>query len=164
MGHRVAGLDVVIKNAEAGDGHTDRVLKLRTHDKLKALELWAKYRGLLTDKHDVRSGGRGKTSSRSHARTTTTSRSEHPRDPSPAADPPRPDHRVGTIRCGPSRGPAKPGELLYEFYRERDHTRWRCKLRNEARAYVMRKQNDKKSVSPQSSEAIECRNSGASRT
>ena len=53
MGHRVAGLDIVIKNAEAGDGHTDRVLKLRTHDKLRALELWAKYRGLLTDKHDV---------------------------------------------------------------------------------------------------------------
>jgi hypothetical protein len=29
----------------------------------------------------------------------------------------------------PPRQP-KPGELLFEFYRERDHTRWRCELRD----------------------------------
>jgi hypothetical protein len=29
---------------------------------------------------------------------------------------------------GPPRRP-HPGELLFEFYRESDHTRWRCELR-----------------------------------
>jgi hypothetical protein len=35
----------------------------------------------------------------------------------------------------PNRPPApprvpKPGELLFEFYRESDHSRWRCELRD----------------------------------
>lgn len=53
QGALVAGMEVIIKNAEAGDGHTDRVLKLKHWDKLRALELWGKYRSLLVDRHDV---------------------------------------------------------------------------------------------------------------
>ena len=30
---------------------------------------------------------------------------------------------------------AQPGELLFEFYRERDHTRWRCELRDHGETY-----------------------------
>ena len=52
-GRLVAGMEVIIKNAEAGDGHTDRVLKLKHWDKLRALELWGKYRSLLVDKTEV---------------------------------------------------------------------------------------------------------------
>lgn len=48
----IASLEVVIKNAAAGDGHTDQVLKVRHWDKLKALELWGKYRSLLVEKHE----------------------------------------------------------------------------------------------------------------
>lgn len=52
QGKLVAGVEVVIKNAQAGDGHTDRVLKLKHWDKLRALELWGKYRSLLVEKHE----------------------------------------------------------------------------------------------------------------
>ena len=54
QGRLVAGMEVVIKNAAAGDGHTDRVLKLKHWDKLRALELWGKYRNLLIERHDIR--------------------------------------------------------------------------------------------------------------
>ena len=30
---------------------------------------------------------------------------------------------------------AKPGELLFEFYRERDHSRWFCELRDHGEPY-----------------------------
>ncbi len=43
----VLSLEVVIKNAAAGDGHTDRVFKIRLFDKLKALELAARHLRLL---------------------------------------------------------------------------------------------------------------------
>ena len=36
-------METLVKNAEAGDGHTDTVLKLKLYDRLKALELLAKY-------------------------------------------------------------------------------------------------------------------------
>src|SRR6266851_10466250 len=29
----------------------------------------------------------------------------------------------------------QPGELLFEFYRERDHSRWRCELRDHGETY-----------------------------
>jgi hypothetical protein len=45
----VAACEVIVKNAEAGDGHTDRVLKLRAWDRTKALEMLAKHFALLTD-------------------------------------------------------------------------------------------------------------------
>ena len=34
----------------------------------------------------------------------------------------------------PPRQP-QPGELLFEFYRERDHSRWRCELRDHGDPY-----------------------------
>jgi hypothetical protein len=35
----------------------------------------------------------------------------------------------------PPRQP-KPGELLFEFYREEDHARWRCELRDHGKRGV----------------------------
>lgn len=46
----VASLEVIIKNAAAGDGHTDTVHKLKVWDKPKVLEQLAKHFGLLTDR------------------------------------------------------------------------------------------------------------------
>ncbi len=43
----LVSLEVVIKNTEAGDGHQDKVYKIRLHDKLKALELAMKHLRLL---------------------------------------------------------------------------------------------------------------------
>ena len=43
----IASVEVVLKNAAAGDGVVDRVLRLKFVDRLKALELAAKYHGLL---------------------------------------------------------------------------------------------------------------------
>ena len=45
----VASVEVVIKNAEAGDGVQDVVHKLKTWDKPKSLEMLAKHFALLTD-------------------------------------------------------------------------------------------------------------------
>jgi len=39
----LASCETVIKNAQAGDGITDTVLKIKLHDKLKALEILAKH-------------------------------------------------------------------------------------------------------------------------
>lgn len=47
------GLEVIIKNAEAGDGHTDRVHKVRLATKTAALDLLAKHFGLVNNKVDV---------------------------------------------------------------------------------------------------------------
>jgi phage terminase small subunit len=49
-GSALAGLEVIIKNAEAGDGVTDRVHKFKVWDKTRALESLAKHFGLLSDK------------------------------------------------------------------------------------------------------------------
>lgn len=46
----IAGLEVIIKNAEAGDGHTDKVHKIKVWDKSKNLEMLAKHFALLTEK------------------------------------------------------------------------------------------------------------------
>ena len=40
----------------------------------------------------------------------------------------RTSHRV-------RRGSHSQGELLFEFYRERDHSRWRCELRDHGETY-----------------------------
>lgn len=46
----IAGFEVVIKNAAAGDGHTDRVLKIKLKDQSRYVEMAAKYFALLTDR------------------------------------------------------------------------------------------------------------------
>ena len=46
----VASVEVVVKNAEAGDGHTDRMLKVCFWDKTKALEMLMRRAGLFQDK------------------------------------------------------------------------------------------------------------------
>ena len=40
----------------------------------------------------------------------------------------------------PPRQP-KPGELLFEFYRERDHSRWLCELRDDGEEYSVMAQS-----------------------
>lgn len=49
----IAGAEVIVKNAEAGDGHTDKVLKLKFIDRGRYVELAAKHQGMLTEKVDV---------------------------------------------------------------------------------------------------------------
>lgn len=49
QGSALAGLEVIIKNAEAGDGVTDRVHKFKVWDKTRAIEMLAKHYKLLTD-------------------------------------------------------------------------------------------------------------------
>jgi phage terminase small subunit len=46
----IASFEVIKKNAEAGDGQTDVVHKIRVWDRVKTLEILAKYLGLLKDK------------------------------------------------------------------------------------------------------------------
>ena len=52
----VAGLEVVIKNAKAGDGQTDTIHKINVWDKPKSLEMLAKHFALLTERLE-HSGG-----------------------------------------------------------------------------------------------------------
>jgi phage terminase small subunit len=47
QGSALAGLEVIIKNAKAGDNHTDTVHKIRLWDKPRSLEMLAKHFGLL---------------------------------------------------------------------------------------------------------------------
>ncbi len=49
QGAQVSRVETIIKNAKAGDGHTDTVLKLGWWDKMRALELLAKHFGVLTE-------------------------------------------------------------------------------------------------------------------
>jgi len=51
----IAGVEVVMKNAAAGDDKVDRILKIKWADRAKYVEMAAKYHALLTDKveHDV---------------------------------------------------------------------------------------------------------------
>jgi len=50
----VGGIEVIIKNAEAGDGVTDRVHKIKVVDPVKPLEMLAKHFKLLTEVHEHR--------------------------------------------------------------------------------------------------------------
>ena len=45
----ISGLEVIIKNAKAGDGVTDTVHKIKVWDKPKVLDLLGKHFGLLTE-------------------------------------------------------------------------------------------------------------------
>ena len=49
----VASLEVIIKNAKAGDNMTDLIHKLKWWDKLKALELLMKHLGILEEKVSI---------------------------------------------------------------------------------------------------------------
>jgi phage terminase small subunit len=46
----ISSLEVIIKNAQAGDGHMDTVHKLKVWDKTRSLEMLAKHFGLLVEK------------------------------------------------------------------------------------------------------------------
>lgn len=50
----IASFEVIIKNAEAGDGHTDKVHKLKVWDKSKNLEMLGKYFGMFIEKVEHR--------------------------------------------------------------------------------------------------------------
>jgi len=50
----LAGFEVIIKNAKAGDGQTDEIHKIKLWDKTRALELLAKHFKLLTEVHEHR--------------------------------------------------------------------------------------------------------------
>lgn len=45
----VAGVEVIIKNAEAGDGHTDKVHKIKVNDRARYVEMAMKHFALMTD-------------------------------------------------------------------------------------------------------------------
>jgi phage terminase small subunit len=49
QGAALAGMEVIIKNAQAGDGVTDTIHKFKVWDKTRALEMLAKHFKLLTD-------------------------------------------------------------------------------------------------------------------
>ena len=49
----IAGAEVIIKNAKAGDGITDTVLKLKFIDRGRYVELAAKHQGMLIEKREV---------------------------------------------------------------------------------------------------------------
>lgn len=46
----IAGVEVIIKNAKAGDGQTDTVHKIKIWDKPRTMEMLAKHFGLLMEK------------------------------------------------------------------------------------------------------------------
>ena len=49
----IAGAEIIVKNAEAGDGHTDKVLKIKFINRDRYVELAARHQGMLHDKMDV---------------------------------------------------------------------------------------------------------------
>ena len=56
QGAQLAGIEVIIKNAKAGDGVTDEIHKIKLWDKTKALDSLAKHFGLLKETVDVQGG------------------------------------------------------------------------------------------------------------
>ena len=53
QGSALAGFEAIIKNAQAGDGVTDLVHKIKFWDKTRALEALAKHFGLVPDKVEM---------------------------------------------------------------------------------------------------------------
>lgn len=49
----IGGLEVVIKNAKAGDGHTDTIHKIKVWDKPKSLEMLMKHLGLFDEQSRI---------------------------------------------------------------------------------------------------------------
>lgn len=56
QGAALQSIEVIVKNAKAGDGVTDEIHKIKLWDKPKALDILAKHFGLLKETIDV-SGG-----------------------------------------------------------------------------------------------------------
>lgn len=56
QGSQLSGIEVIIKNAKAGDGVTDEIHKIKLWDKTKALDSLAKHFGLLKETLDVQGG------------------------------------------------------------------------------------------------------------
>jgi hypothetical protein len=54
QGACLAGFEVLIKNAKAGDGVTDTIHKFKLWDKVRAIELYMKHRGMLIEKLEVK--------------------------------------------------------------------------------------------------------------
>jgi phage terminase small subunit len=54
QGAAVSSMEVIIKNAEAGDGITDRIHKFKLWDKPRSLEMLAKHFALLTEQMQVK--------------------------------------------------------------------------------------------------------------
>lgn len=50
----IAGFEVIVKNAQAGDGHTDTVHKIKIVDRARYVEMAAKHFKLLTDVQEHR--------------------------------------------------------------------------------------------------------------
>jgi phage terminase small subunit len=55
QGAALAGFEVLIKNAKAGDGITDTIHKFKLWDKVRSLETLAKHFGLITEKIELKS-------------------------------------------------------------------------------------------------------------
>ena len=49
-GAALAAFEIVIKNAQAGDDHTDTIYKFKLWDKVRAIELYMKHYGLLIER------------------------------------------------------------------------------------------------------------------
>ena len=49
----IAGYEIILKNAEAGDGHIDKVLKVKLEERAKYVEMAAKYFGLLVERVEL---------------------------------------------------------------------------------------------------------------
>jgi hypothetical protein len=56
-GAALAGFEVLIKNAAAGDGVTDTIHKFKLWDKVKAIELYMKHYGMLIEKVEITDAG-----------------------------------------------------------------------------------------------------------
>jgi phage terminase small subunit len=54
QGACLAGFEVLIKNAKAGDGVTDTIHKFKLWDKVRALELYMKHYGMLVEKIELK--------------------------------------------------------------------------------------------------------------
>jgi phage terminase small subunit len=57
QGAALAGFEVLIKNAKAGDGVTDTIHKFKLWDKVRGLELLAKHYALLVEKIEIKDVG-----------------------------------------------------------------------------------------------------------
>jgi phage terminase small subunit len=53
-GAALAAFEVVIKNAEAGDDHTDTIYKFKLWDKVRAIELYMKHYGMLVERIELK--------------------------------------------------------------------------------------------------------------
>lgn len=49
----IAGFDVVRRNLDGGDGHSDTIVKIKLVDRGRYVELAAKHQGMLTEKLEV---------------------------------------------------------------------------------------------------------------